>query len=102
MKNLSFYLKFAIVLVIIGWIAKAWALKPVAVPDHIIAESAGAVTIHKGSCKTSAEEAMCIVGHVEETDTFWLLLFEDGVLYKVMTVKNGKEETKWLHPSKGA
>lgn len=78
----------------------AHALKPAKVPQSLMEESKGSEIVHQGLCQTKSEQALCIVGYKKETDTFWLLLFNDeGVLYKVVTVHQAVEKTRWVHPS---
>jgi len=99
MKNLMFYVKFAILLAIIGWIARAWAVKPINPPQELMEESANVQMLHRGYCDWQKRQVLCMVGIDQLTETYWLLVFNDeGVLTHVVHNKNGKEETKWVHP----
>ena len=98
MKNLMFYIKFALVLALIGWIAKAWALTPTPTPDSLAQEAINAVTIHQGICPTPKGQVLCMVGYDEAANTYWMLLFDnEGVLYQVVEMKEGAHRVRWTH-----
>jgi len=99
MKTVIFYVKFVAVILLLAYIAKANALKPQPVPEHIQQEATQAVQIHKGTCLEKDKEELCIVGYDEAKDTFWFLIFnKEGVLYKVYTLKEKEVNIKWIHP----
>lgn len=92
-------LKIFIVLAIIFMVAKAYALKPESVPQELQAEAAEAQLIYKGKCPHQGKEENCLVAYDPATDIFWVLLFNvEGVLFRVVELKEGKEITRWTHP----
>jgi hypothetical protein len=95
MKTLRIFV--VIMLLCIAW--NAWALKPMAAPEALQQEAANSVVIHKGTCQHEQREELCMVGYDQAKDTFWLLLFnQEGVMFRVVEVKDGKETIRWSHP----
>lgn len=89
----------ALIFALIFLATNALALKPHPVPEALQAEAKGADTVYIGRCNYQKREENCLVGHNKVTQTTWLLLFDNsGVLYKVVTEKDGKEQTRWSHP----
>lgn len=96
MKNLTFIIKFAILLLIMGWIAKAWA-----VPPEVKAEVlTGSVQAHQGTCLYQAQEVKCQIFYRESDETIYLVIYTDDTtaITKVVKVKDKVEETIWKNP----
>lgn len=93
-------LKVFIIIMLVLFALKAFALKPVAVPQELQQEAANAQMIHKGVCATPTGEELCMVGYDQAADTFWMLLFnKDGVLFQVVQLKGDNYLVRWSHPS---
>lgn len=96
MKNLTFIIKFAIVLAIMGWIAKAWA-----VPPEVKAEVlTGSTQVHQGLCNYQAQEVKCQIFYRESDETIYLVIYTDDTtaITKVVKVKDKKEVTIYANP----
>lgn len=94
MKTLKIFLVILLILIV----AKAYALKPQAVPEALQQEAGNAQLIYKGKCPHQGREENCLVAYDPTTDVFWILLYNsDGVLFRVVELKEGKETTRWTH-----
>jgi hypothetical protein len=92
-------LKVAVVILLVVWALKAWAIKPVQPPAELMQESANAQLIHRGVCDHDDRQVLCLVGYDEAANTFWFLFFNnDGVLTHVVTSHKNVEQTRWVHP----
>jgi len=91
-----FIVKFAIVLAIMGWIAKAWA-----VPADVKAEVlTGSQQVHQGLCNYQAQEVKCQIFYRESDETIYLVIYTDDTtaITKVVKVKDKVETNVWLNP----
>lgn len=96
MKTLRIFLVIMLVLVVV----KAYALKPQSVPQDIQAEAAESQIIFVGKCPHQGRDENCVIAQDVVKDVFWVLLFNnEGVLFKVVAIIDGKEQQKWVHPS---
>lgn len=96
MKNLIFYIKFALVLALIGWIAKAWA-----VPDDVRAEVTQYPVVHQGGCVWQEREAPCQIFYNEAGETIYLVIYTfdlTEITHVVKVTEDKKEEILWVNP----
>jgi hypothetical protein len=96
MKNLMFYVKFAILLAIMGWIAKAWA-----VPNDVKAEVLqGTVGVHQGGCEWQGRKMPCQIYFREADETIYLVLYTDDTtaITHVVRVKDKVETILYVNP----
>lgn len=97
MKNLMFYLKFAIVLVVIGWIAKAWAVPP-EVKAEVVNNS---VEVHRGGCNWREMKVPCQIFYNEKDEIVYLVIYTldlKDITHVVKVTSDKVEEILWVNP----
>lgn len=96
MKNLMFYLKFAIVLVVIGWIAKAWA-----VPNDVKAEVTQYPIVHQGGCQWREMKVPCQIFYNEKDEIVYLVIYTldlKDITHVVKVTSDKVEHVLYINP----
>lgn len=96
MKNLTFIIKFAIVLAIMGWIAKAWA-----VPEEVKLEVTANPVVYQGGCAWRNIEAPCQVFYNQSAEVIYLVIYTADlkeITHVVKVTEDKKEMVLWVNP----
>jgi hypothetical protein len=90
MKNLMFIVKFALVLFIMGWIAKTWA-----VPAEVKAEVTAHPVVFQGGCAWRNIEAPCQIFYNQPAEVIYLVIYTADLkeITHVVKVTEDKQET---------
>jgi len=89
MKNLMFIIKFAIVLAIMGWIVKAWA-----VPKELVQLISPLPVVHEGGCIWRQAEMPCQIFYDQGNDLIYLVFYSADLkeVTFIAAVTNDKKE----------